>query len=71
MLYFSEKGAGVGMLTAFGFMMWLGISAQIAKSSGIVHNHQMKPFSIDSCSGYNASIARTYLFTNSTTDYKY
>lgn len=71
MLYFSEKGAGVGMLTAFGFMMWLGVSAQIAKSIGIVHNNQMKPFSIDNCSAYNGSIESSYFFTNSTSDYKY
>ncbi|XP_046643004.1 sodium-coupled monocarboxylate transporter 1-like isoform X1 [Daphnia pulicaria] len=66
----NSVGAGVGMLTAFGFMMWLGVSAQIAKSSGIVHNNQMKPFSIDNCSAYNGSIESSYFFTNSTSDYK-
>ncbi|XP_057371552.1 sodium-coupled monocarboxylate transporter 1-like isoform X2 [Daphnia carinata] len=45
-------GAGVGMLTAFGFMMWLGLSAQIAKSTGVVYNNQTKSFSIENCSAY-------------------
>lgn len=48
-------GAAVGMLTAFGFMMWLGLSAQIAKSSGVVHNSQTKSFSIENCPAYNES----------------
>lgn len=43
------------MLTAFGFMMWLGLSAQIAKSSGVVHNSQTKSFSIENCPAYNES----------------
>ena len=37
------------MLTSFVFMLWLGVSAQIAKSSGVVQNSQMKPFSNENC----------------------
>lgn len=69
--FLSKKGAGVGMLTAFGLMMWLGLSAQIAKSSGIVSNSQMKPFSIENCSAYDRTINSSSHFTNSTTDYEY
>lgn len=54
-MFLFPKGAGVGMLTAFVLMMWLGLSAQIAKSSGAVHNNQIKSFSIENCPVYNES----------------
>lgn len=52
------------MLTAFGLMMWLLLSAQIAKSSGVVHNSQLKPFSTDNCPSYNGTSDSFPLSTN-------
>ncbi|XP_045025652.1 sodium-coupled monocarboxylate transporter 1 isoform X2 [Daphnia magna] len=57
-------GAGVGMLTTFGLMMWLLLSTQIAKSSGIVQNSQVKPFSVENCPAFN--VTSTTLLMNST-----
>ena len=37
------------MLVSFVFMMWLGVSAQIAKSRGLITHNQIKPISIDNC----------------------
>ena len=37
------------MLVAFVFMMWLGVSTQIAKSRGLVTHNQLKPISIANC----------------------
>ncbi len=45
----------MGILTAFGLMLWLLLSTQIAKSSGVVHNSQMKSFSTDNCPAYNGT----------------
>ncbi|XP_046460580.1 sodium-coupled monocarboxylate transporter 1-like isoform X1 [Daphnia pulex] len=60
----NPAGAGVGILTAFGLMMWLLLSTQIAKSSGVVHNSQMKSFSTDNCPAYNGTSNSFQLSTN-------
>ena len=53
------------MLTAFALMMWLLLSAQVAKSSGVVHNSQMKSFSTDKCPhAYNGTSDSLLLSTN-------
>lgn len=54
----------MGILTAFGLMMWLLLSTQIAKSSGVVHNNQMKSFSTDNCPAYNGTLNSFQLSTN-------
>lgn len=66
---FCLKGAGVGMLTTFGLMMWLLLSTQIAKSSGIVQNSQVKPFSVENCPAFN--VTSTTLLMNSTISEEY
>ncbi|KAI9564252.1 hypothetical protein GHT06_007990 [Daphnia sinensis] len=57
----NSMGAGVGMLTTFGLMMWLLLSTQIAKSSGVVQNSQVKPFSVENCPAFNGTSASLHL----------
>ena len=52
------------MLTAFALMMWLLLSAQVAKSSGVVYNSQIKSFSTDKCPAYNGTSDSFLLSTN-------
>ena len=39
----------MGIVVAYASLMWLGLSTQMAKSKGLLHNSQTKPLSTSNC----------------------
>lgn len=62
------------MLVSFVFMMWLGVSTQIAKSRGLIPHNQLKSLSIENCPRniFNSSVSLlTPLLPNNITQEEY
>ena len=65
-----RQGAGVGLILSTGCMLWLSISAQLAKVNGLVST-RLKPFSTDGCSHadfFNSTLPATAAAAAATTN---